>query len=549
MTVAPHQMPEAEAVLSVRGLTVSLPPEMERRDAVDQISFDLNRGEILCIIGESGSGKSVTASAVMGLLPPVMKVTAGQIIYDGRDLLRLREADRQALRGRSLSMIFQDPLSALNPLMTVGSQVDEVLVAHGWTDKRKRVARVMELLTEVGLPDPPVLFHQYPFRLSGGQRQRVMIAIALALDPDVLIADEPTTALDVTTQAQILGLIRTIQRRKGMSVMFITHDFGVVADIADRVIVMEKGKLVEQGPASKVLAAPEHPYTQRLIASVPRLREADQQQEQQEVEAPVILKVEGLNKTYRATSGLFGSKRVVPAVQDASFELRRGRTLGVVGESGSGKSSMGRVLMKLTDADGGRILLEGKEILSLTEAEFRPLRPRIQMVFQDPYASLNPRQTVGSSLTVGPVAHGMAPAEARAKAAAILAQVGLDPAAYDRFPHEFSGGQRQRIGIARALMFDPEIIVADEAVSALDVSIQAQILELLARVQAERHLAMIFITHDLRVASQICDEVLVMHKGRVVESGPPARIFRAPEQEYTKRLVAAIPGMHWESAL
>lgn len=549
MTVAPHQMPEAEAVLSVRGLTVSLPPEMDRRDAVDQISFDLNRGEILCIIGESGSGKSVTASAVMGLLPPVMKVTAGQIIYDGRDLLRLREADRQALRGRSLSMIFQDPLSALNPLMTVGSQVDEVLVAHGWTDKRKRVARVMELLTEVGLSDPPVLFHQYPFRLSGGQRQRVMIAIALALDPDVLIADEPTTALDVTTQAQILGLIRTIQRRKGMSVMFITHDFGVVAEIADRVIVMEKGKLVEQGPASRVLAAPEHPYTQRLIASVPRLREADQQQEQKEVEAPVILKVEGLNKTYRATSGLFGSKRVVPAVQDASFELRRGRTLGVVGESGSGKSSMGRVLMKLTDADGGRILLEGKEILSLTEAEFRPLRPRIQMVFQDPYASLNPRQTVGSSLTVGPVAHGMAPAEARAKAAAILAQVGLDPAAYDRFPHEFSGGQRQRIGIARALMFDPEIIVADEAVSALDVSIQAQILELLARVQAERHLAMIFITHDLRVASQICDEVLVMHKGRVVESGPPARIFRAPEQEYTKRLVAAIPGMHWESAL
>ncbi|PZN56043.1 MAG: ABC transporter ATP-binding protein, partial [Proteobacteria bacterium] len=405
MTVAPHQMPEAEAVLSVRGLTVSLPPEMERRDAVDQISFDLNRGEILCIIGESGSGKSVTASAVMGLLPPVMKVTAGQIIYDGRDLLRLREADRQALRGRSLSMIFQDPLSALNPLMTVGSQVDEGLVAHGGTEKRKRVARGREGLRKWVCRTPPVLFNQYPFRLSGGQRQRVMIAIALALDPDVLIADEPTTALDVTTQAQILGLIRTIQRRKGMSVMFITHDFGVVADIADRVIVMEKGKLVEQGPASRVLAAPEHPYTQRLIASVPRLREADQQQEQQEVEAPVILKVEGLNKTYRATSGLFGSKRVVPAVQDASFELRRGRTLGVVGESGSGKSSMGRVLMKLTDADGGRILLEGKEILSLTEAEFRPLRPRIQMVFQDPYASLNPRQTVGSSLTVGPVAH------------------------------------------------------------------------------------------------------------------------------------------------
>ncbi len=534
-----------DPVLSVRGLTVTLPQEMDRRHAVENITFDLRRGEILCIIGESGSGKSVTASTVMGLLPPVMKVAAGQALYAGRDLLAMPEAERRALRGKSLSMIFQDPLSALNPLMTVGAQIDEVLVAHGWRDKEKRAAKVLDLLTEVGLPDPPLLRHQYPFRLSGGQRQRVMIAIALALDPDVLIADEPTTALDVTTQAQILELIRTIQRRKGMSVMFITHDFGVVADIADRVIVMEKGHLVEQGLAKQVLTAPEHPYTQRLIAAVPRLREADRAVE---AEAPVILKVEALEKTYRTSSGFFGHKRVVPAVQDVGFELRRGRTLGVVGESGSGKSSMGKVLMKLTDADGGRILLDGQDILPLTEAQFRPLRPRIQMVFQDPYASLNPRQTVGTSLTVGPVAQGMAPRAARAKAAAILAQVGLDPSAYDRFPHEFSGGQRQRVGIARALMFDPEVLIADEAVSALDVSIQAQILELLARVQAERHLAMIFITHDLRVASQICDEVLVMHKGRVVESGPPARIFRAPEQDYTQRLVAAIPGSQWETA-
>jgi peptide/nickel transport system ATP-binding protein len=330
-----------------------------------------------------------------------------------------------------------------------------------------------------------------------------------------------------------------------MSVLFITHDFGVVADIADRVIVMEKGHMVEQGAASQVLTAPVHPYTQRLIAAVPRLREADHAPE---AEAPVVLQVEGLDKTYHTGKGLFGRHRTVHAVKNVSFTLRRGQTLGVVGESGSGKSSMGRILMKLIEADAGRIVLDGQDIHPMTEAQLRPLRPRIQMVFQDPYASLNPRQTVGTSLTVGPVAQGLPRAEARQKARAILAQVGLDPAAFERFPHEFSGGQRQRVGIARALMFDPDVIVADEAVSALDVSIQAQILELLARVQQERHLALVFITHDLRVASQICDEVLVMHRGEVVESGPPARIFRAPQQDYTQRLVAAIPGSLWEGA-
>jgi peptide/nickel transport system ATP-binding protein len=540
-------MTDVQPVLSVRDLTISLPKEMERQHAVEAVSFDLNHGEILCIIGESGSGKSVTASTVMGLLSPAMKVAEGRILFNGADLLQMPEQERRSLRGKSLSMIFQDPLSALNPLMTVGAQVDEVLVAHGWTDKAKRTAKVLELLDEVGLPEPRLMFHQYPFRLSGGQRQRVMIAIALALDPDVLIADEPTTALDVTTQAQILELIRRIQRRKSMSVLFITHDFGVVADIADRVIVMEKGLLVEQGPASQVLTAPTHPYTQRLIAAVPRLREADTAAKVP-AEAPVVLEVEGLDKTYRTGSGFFGKHRTVHAVKNVSFTLRRGQTLGVVGESGSGKSSMGRILMKLIEADAGRIVLDGTDIHPMTEAELRPLRPRIQMVFQDPYASLNPRQTVGTSLTVGPVAQGMARSEARQKAQAILAQVGLDAAAYDRFPHEFSGGQRQRVGIARALMFDPDVIVADEAVSALDVSIQAQILELLARVQRERHLALVFITHDLRVASQICDEVLVMHRGEVVEAGPPARIFRAPKQEYTQRLVAAIPGNQWEGS-
>ncbi|MDH6232298.1 peptide/nickel transport system ATP-binding protein [Mesorhizobium soli] len=534
-----------EVVLSVRELTVSLPTGMERVHAVRDISFDLKAGEILCIIGESGSGKSVTANAIMGLLSPVIKVTAGSIQFKGMDLVNTPEDKLRALRGRAVSIIFQDPLSALNPLMTIGDQIVEVMEAHGVDTPESRRAKVLELLNEVGLPDPGLLQYQYPFRLSGGQRQRVMIAMALALDPDVLIADEPTTALDVTTQAQILELIRKIQRRKNMSVMFITHDFGVVAEIADRVIVMEKGKLVEQGPAAEVLNRPCHPYTQRLIAAVPRMRSADREAED---DTPVVLEVQNLNKTYRAVGGFFSRGRTVHAVNDISFTLRKGRTLGVVGESGSGKSSLGRVLLKLMDADGGKIVFDGRDIVPMSDEAFRPLRPSIQMIFQDPFASLNPRHTIGRVLTVGPVAHGVPISQAKAKALDLLKLVGLDEGAYDRFPHEFSGGQRQRIGIARALMFDPELLVADEAVSALDVSIQAQILELLGRIQRVMKVAMIFITHDLRVASQICDEVAVMYKGSIVEYGPPSKIFRAPTHDYTQRLVSAIPGSEWEPA-
>ncbi len=534
--------PVLDVVLSVRGLSVRLPKEMERSHAVQDVSLDLLRGEILCIVGESGSGKSVTASAVMGLLPEVMKTDAGEILYGGRDLLKLPEKARRDLRGKAIAMVFQDPLSALNPLMTVGDQIEEVLVTHGVGDRASRKARVLALLLEVGLPDPPLMAVQYPFRLSGGQRQRVMIAIALALDPDVLIADEPTTALDVTIQAQILELIRNLQRKKNTSVMFITHDFGVVADIADRVIVMEKGLIVEQGMAADVLRRPRHPYTQKLIAAVPRLRDIDALA--LDASAPV-LEVRNLCKTYRSSSGLWGKKREVRAVDDVSFALHRNETLGVVGESGSGKSTMGKVLMKLVEADSGEIILAGRDIRTMSEAEFRPLRPKIQMIFQDPFASLNPRQTIGTSLVVGPVAHGMARSKARADALALLDRVGLGTAAFERYPHEFSGGQRQRVGIARALMFAPDIIIADEAVSALDVSIQAQVLALLAEIQAERHLAMIFITHDLRVASQICDQVLVMHNGRVVESGTPVEIFRNPKQEYSRQLVSAIPGADW----
>ncbi|ESY73518.1 MULTISPECIES: ABC transporter ATP-binding protein [unclassified Mesorhizobium] len=534
--------PSEQTVLSVRNLTVRLPKNMERQNAVENISFDMRKGEMLCIVGESGSGKSVTANAIMGLLPSSVRIAQGSIRFKGHDLASAAEDVMRSLRGRSVSIIFQDPLSALNPLMTVGQQVAEVMEAHRSGTSATRAKAVVDLLGEVGLPEPEVLRHQYPFQLSGGQRQRVMIAMALALKPDLLIADEPTTALDVTTQAQILALIRRLQRERNMSVMFITHDFGVVAEIADRVIVMEKGAMVEQGAAAAVLGNPSHPYTRRLIAAVPHMIESETKARE---DTPIVLEVQKLDKTYRPGIGFFSRSRIVHAVKQVSFEVRQGRTLGIVGESGSGKSSLGRVLLKLLDSDGGSILFDGKDIAALSDSEFRPMRPHIQMIFQDPFASLNPRQTIAKILTVGPMAHGLSAPEARAKALRLLRLVGLDEGAYDRFPHEFSGGQRQRIGIARALMMDPKVLVADEAVSALDVSIQAQILDLLASIQEEIKIAMIFITHDLRVASRICDEILVMNRGEVVECGPPSQIFRSPHHPYTRQLISAIPGKDW----
>nr|WP_244514429.1 ABC transporter ATP-binding protein [Afifella marina] len=530
-----------DAALSVRNLTLNLPEGMERSHAVSQISFDLVPGKILCIIGESGSGKSITANAIMGLLPFSIRISEGSIYVGTTEIQSMNPAALRDMRGRKVSMIFQDPLSALNPLMTVGDQIVEVMSAHGVGTKAERKSRAVELLKEVGLPEPTTMYRQYPFRLSGGQRQRVMIAMALALEPGILIADEPTTALDVTTQAQILTLIKDIQHRKNMSVVFITHDFGVVAEIADNVVVMEKGKIVEQGDADTVLKTPFHPYTKHLIAAVPHIIGQDRTPHVARSDTP-ILRVRNLVKTYRSGSRMFGTERVVKAVQGASFDLLPGRTLGVVGESGSGKSSMGRLLVKLIESDGGEIFFEGTDIAPMSEAEFRPLRPRIQMIFQDPFASLNPRSTIGQILTVGPCAHGMSFSKAKAEALALLTEVGLDPGAFDRYPHEFSGGQRQRVGIARALMFKPRLLVADESVSALDVSIQAQILELLDRIQRETGVSMVFITHDLRVASQISDEIAVMQKGRIVEMGPPSQIFLNPQSDYTRELVAAIPG-------
>jgi peptide/nickel transport system ATP-binding protein len=541
MTATTNLSAQPDVALSVRGLTIRLPKGMERTHAVEDVSFDLRRGQILCVIGESGSGKSVTANTIMGLLPKAIGIAAGSIQLEGREIVGMGPEALRSLRGRVVSMIFQDPLSALNPLMTVGAQIDEAMLAHGIGTPTSRRERAIELLTEVGLPDPELMYHQYPFRLSGGQRQRVMIAMALALEPSILIADEPTTALDVTTQAQILKLIRDIQARKGMSVMFITHDFGVVAEIADSVVVMEKGKVVEQGSAGKVLRKPDHPYTQRLIAAVPHLTGVDRTPLPAAEVEPVI-KVRNLVKTYRSGSAFFRSERVVPAVQDVSFEVAPGRTLGVVGESGSGKSSLGRLLIKLLETDSGQILFDGLDIAPMPEVGFRSLRQKIQMIFQDPFASLNPRMAIGRILTVGPMSHGVSYDKARQDARALLDHVGLDAGAFDRYPHEFSGGQRQRIGIARALMFKPKLLIADEAVSALDVSIQAQILQLLDRIQRETGVSMIFITHDLRVASQICDQIAVMQKGRIVEQGPPSQIFLNPQSAYTRELVAAIPG-------
>jgi len=530
-------------LLSVRDLTIALPQDGDRPYAVQNVSYDIHPGEILCIVGESGSGKSMSANAIMGLLPDYLKPQSGQILFRGTDLLTQPEEKLLAMRGKDMAMIFQEPLSALNPLMTVGDQIAEVMRIHDAYPGESREARVLELLNVVGLPDPASLRHVYPFRLSGGQRQRVMIAIALALEPALLIADEPTTALDVTTQAQLLALIMQIQKASGMGVMFVTHDFGVVAEIAHRVAVMEKGILVEQGPADQVLNRPSHPYTQRLIAAVPHRRADETDATSQD---NVMLEVKNLRKTYVTGHGWFAGKRVVHAVNDVSFTVARGETLGIVGESGSGKSTIGKCLLKLIGVDGGQLLYNGRDIAPLTEAQFRPLRHDIQMIFQDPFASLNPRHTVGRIISDGPVANGVPRRDAEARARELLALVDLDASAFDRYPNQFSGGQRQRIGIARALALEPQVLVADESVSALDVSVQAQVLKLLHDLQQRLSIALIFITHDLRVAAQICNAVLVMHQGRVVEYGSPAQIFDRPQNPYTQQLIAAVPGQHWD---
>ncbi|CPR14376.1 ABC transporter ATP-binding protein [Brenneria goodwinii] len=543
---APQRAAGQEPLLSIRNLSIALPRGGDRPYAVQGLNYDIHPGEILCVVGESGSGKSMSANAIMGLLPSYLTPESGEILLAGVDLLRQPEEKLRAMRGKDMAMIFQEPLSALNPLMTVGDQIAEVMRVHKSYPGAEAERRVLELLEFVGLPEPEQIRHSWPFRLSGGQRQRVVIAMALALEPKLLIADEPTTALDVTTQAQILELIARIQREKGMAVMFVTHDFGVVAEIADHVAVMEKGLLVEQGPADDVLNRPQHPYTRRLIGSVPHGRAAPH--EMPSGQNHVVLEVRELRKTYRGGGGWFKPRRVVHAVDGVSFKVMHGETVGIVGESGSGKSTIGRCLLKLTDIDSGQMLFHGQDIAKLSESQFRPLRSSIQMIFQDPFASLNPRQTVGKILCDGPVANGVPRHHAEARARELLELVELEASAFSRYPNEFSGGQRQRIGIARALALEPQLIVADESVSALDVSVQAQVLRLLRDVQRKMNLALIFVTHDLRVAAHICDRLLVMHRGRIVEQGVPTQIFNAPVAPYTQQLIAAVPGRHWDPA-
>ncbi|WP_280548206.1 ABC transporter ATP-binding protein [Halomonas sp. 11-S5] len=529
----------SDTLLSIRHLTIALPHGADRDFAVEDVSYDVARGEIMCVVGESGSGKSMAANALMGLLPKGVRATAGEVVFDGQDLLTLTEKQHRELRGLRISMIFQEPMTALNPLMRVGAQIGEVFEAHNRLTPAERQNRALELLIEVGIPQPEKAIRAYPFELSGGQRQRVMIAMALALEPELLIADEPTTALDVTTQAQILDLIGDLQRRHGMAVMFITHDFGVVAEIATRVCVMREGRIVELGEAREVLEHPRHAYTRALIEAIPSnampaAREADQT-------AP-LLEVRHLQKVFRSRGGLFKPSREVHALDDVSFTMARGETVGIVGESGSGKSTLGRCVVRLERPDSGELLLDGVDLTSLKGETLRRERKRVQMIFQDPYASLNPRTRVGMAIAQGPIANGVPRQQALEKAGDLLDLVGLGAASAERFPHEFSGGQRQRIGIARALALNPELIVADEAVSALDVSIQAQILELLEDLKQKLSLSLLFITHDLRVAAQICDHIIVMQYGRIVEHGTAEAVFLSPQEAYTRELLEAIPG-------
>lgn len=541
MTVNAKQ--DIAPVLDIRGLSIRLPDGGDRALAVTDASLTLHAGQTLCVVGESGSGKSMIANAVMGLLPrPHVEPVAGEILLDGQDLLKLDESALRDLRGQQIAMVFQEPMTALNPVMRIGEQLAEVFDAHLHLGAAEKRQRIVAALADVGLPEPELIYDSFPFRLSGGQRQRVMIACAMILQPRLLIADEPTTALDVTTQAQILALIRDLQRKRGMAVLFITHDFGVVSEIADQVVVMQTGQVVEAGPAASVLGAPQHPYTRKLLAAIPG---GEARQPQADAEFHRVLQVQDLCKTYRTGGSLFRRGREVQAARDINVDLLRGQTLGLVGESGSGKSTLGRCIAGLSPFDSGRIVFNGRN-LPQGESLMKRSGGKIQMVFQDPYASLNPRHRIGAAIASGPIAQGVPRAEAMARMLSLLSLVGLGPEAADRYPHEFSGGQRQRIGIARALAMQPELLVADEPVSALDVSVQAQVLELFARVREEFKLAMVFITHDLRVAAQMCDQIAVMQRGQIVEYGDTARVLGDPQHAYTRKLIDAIPKLSRE---
>lgn len=527
--------------LSIEKLHVPLPQGGDRSFAVEDLSLSVSTGEILCVVGESGSGKSLTALAAMGLLPRNLRKPSGEVEFEGQNLLTIDEQTRRSITGRRIAMIFQEPMAALNPIFRIGEQVSETFEIHTDLSKRAIRDRVIDLFREVQLPNPEQIYHSYPHQLSGGQCQRVMIATALALDPSVLIADEPTTALDVTTQAQILKLMLELRAKHDTGIIFITHDFGVVAEIADRVAVMQMGKLVEIGTRDEVLNNPQQDYTKKLLAAVPTLTP---RKEREGLGNPVLV-AKNIVKAF-TRSGMFGGGRSLKAVDNVDITIRRGETVGLVGESGSGKSTLAQSIVRLVQPDVGDILISGGDFARLTGKALREARRKVQIVFQDPYTALDPRQKVGDAIAEGPFIHGLDRKAAMARALDLLEACGLDRASADRFPHEFSGGQRQRICIARALAVEPELLIADESVSALDVSVQAQVLQLLADMQARLGFGILFITHDLRVASQICDNIAVMKNGKIVERGDPASLFSAPKETYTRELLAAVPGKNWQ---
>ncbi len=564
-----HEL-SADRVLSVRDLNVGFRHEGQQTRVVRDLSFTLARGETLAIVGESGSGKSVTALALMRLLSAQSaEVKSGPLLLRRRnrqvvDLRELSDARMRGVRGADVAMIFQEPMTSLNPVFTVGEQIAESIRLHQGMSHKEAMDDAKRMLDLVRIPDSKAMLRRYPHQLSGGMRQRVMIAMALSCRPAVLIADEPTTALDVTIQAQILQLINVLQREMAMGVIFITHDMGVVADIADRVLVMYRGEAVESGEVRQIFSAPQHPYTRSLLAAVPKLGsmnghslprefplidpnqpDAPLDEREQDTVAPdaqPVLEVRDLVTRFALRGGIFNRvQSVVHAVEKISFDLRPGETLGLVGESGCGKSTTGRSLLRLVETQGGTITFEGRRIDTMSPREMRSLRQDIQAIFQDPYASLDPRCTVGDAIMEPMLLHGASRKAARERAAWLLERVGLSPEHAVRYPHEFSGGQRQRICIARALALKPKVVIADEAVSALDVSIRAQIVNLMLSLQRELGIAFLFISHDMAVVERICHRVAVMYMGRIVEIGPRRAVFENPRHPYTRRLMAAVP--------
>jgi microcin C transport system ATP-binding protein len=523
-------------LIEVKNLSVRFPGTAPGVLAVRDVSFGIEKGETVALVGESGSGKTVSALSILRLLPHGTQHPTGEIFLEGRNLLQVPESEIRHVRGNRISMIFQEPMTSLNPLHTVERQVNEVLIIHRGMSSSAARARTLELLKKVGIRDAEKRLTAYPHELSGGQRQRVMIAMALANEPDLLIADEPTTALDVTIQAQILDLLKDLQRELNMAMLLITHDLGIVRKMASRTCVMKDGEVVERGPAEEVFTAPKHPYTQKLLAAQPK-----GEPPQLDLKAPVILEAERLKVWFPVKAGfLRRTVSHIKAVDGVSFELRSGQTLGIVGESGSGKTTLGLALLRLISSEGP-IAYAGKRIDGLNSAGMRPLRREMQIVFQDPYGSLSPRLSIGQIIEEGLVIQqpGLTAAERRERVSAALTEVGLDPDCQDRYPHEFSGGQRQRVAIARAIILQPNFLMLDEPTSALDVSVQAQIVDLLRDLQKKRGLAYLFISHDLKVMRALASYVMVMRNGVVVEEGPTSEIFERPKTDYTKALIAA----------